>query len=79
MCTIVRDAGTNPGSPMWWRASLWSTLRDEAGELFVAGAAAHQRRQIVLEYREQAGADLAVGGQAHAAAVSAEGHAIPGR
>src|ERR1700690_1806780 len=48
-------------------------LANECGQLFIAGAVAHERREIMLAHREQAGADLAVGGDANAAAVSAEG------
>src|SRR5580698_8074103 len=46
---------------------------DELFQLFVAGAALHLGVEVVVPYREQAGADFAVAGDADAAAVSAEG------
>ena len=45
---------------------------DEFGQLFVACSAAHLGVEIVVPYRKQAGADLAVAGDADAAAMSAE-------
>src|SRR5689334_13874025 len=45
---------------------------NELHHVFVAGAALHQCREVVFANGEQAGANLAVGGDAHAAAVSAE-------
>jgi hypothetical protein len=47
--------------------------QDEFAQLFVGGAAAHFSAEIVFEIRKEAGADLAVGGEADAAARSAEG------
>jgi hypothetical protein len=41
-------------------------------QLFVASAAAHLGVQIVVPYREQAGADLSVAGDAYSATPSAE-------
>src|SRR5258707_5620886 len=45
---------------------------DEIFQLLVGGAAAHLGVEVVVPHREQAGADLAVAGDADAAAVSAE-------
>ena len=74
MCTMVRDAGTKSGSPMWWRCFF---LRDDSAnevcQFVVARAAAHLGVQVMIPDREQAGANLAVGGDADAAAMSAEG------
>src|SRR5271165_1507356 len=47
-------------------------LANEIGEFVIAGAVLHSRGEIVLAHREQAGANLAVGGDAHAAAMPAE-------
>src|ERR1035441_2603234 len=44
----------------------------EFGHFLVTRAAGHQSREIMLAYREQAGTNLAVGGHADAAAVSAK-------
>src|SRR5260370_24970959 len=41
-------------------------------QLFVASAAAHLGMQIVVPYREQAGADLTVAGDTYSATLSAE-------
>src|SRR5208283_30486 len=46
---------------------------DELGHLFVASAGRHESGEVVLADREQTGANLAVGGDADAAALSAEG------
>ena len=45
----------------------------EGNEFLVRGSAAHQFVQIVVPNRKQAGTDLAVGSDAKAAAVAAEG------
>ena len=45
---------------------------DELGELFVARATAHLGVQVVVPDRKQAGANLAVAGDADAATVSTE-------
>src|SRR3984957_17916665 len=46
---------------------------DELGQLFVARAAPHLSVKIVIPYGKQARANLAVAGDADAAAMSAEG------
>ena len=46
---------------------------DEFLQILVGGAAAHFTKQVVLDIRKEAGADLAVGGEADAAAGSAKG------
>src|SRR6266567_3451382 len=46
---------------------------DELRQLIVGGSAAHLRVQVVIPDRKQAGANLAVAGDADAAAMSAEG------
>src|SRR6476659_943291 len=45
---------------------------DELNQRFVARAAPHQFGEVVIPDGEEAGADLAVGSDAHAAAVAAE-------
>src|SRR5216683_2661172 len=47
-------------------------IADKFGQVIVRSAAAHEFMQIVLPHGEQAGANLAVGGDANAAAMSAE-------
>ena len=70
---MVRDAGTKSGSPMWWRCFFFlDHAANEFRQLFVRGAAAHLAVQIVVPDGKQAGANFAVGGDANAAAVSAE-------
>src|SRR5436305_13909679 len=48
-------------------------IADEAGEVVVARAAAHEFVQIVIPDGEEAGANLAVRSNTNAAAMSAEG------
>ena len=73
ICTMVRDAGTKSGFadvvPLFF---LRHDAANEFCQLFVAGAAPHLRVQVVIPDRKQAGADLAVAGDADAAAMSAE-------
>src|SRR3982074_2917493 len=51
---------------------LYDDFLDELSELFIRSAASHQFVQIMLPNREQAGAQLAIGGDADAAAVATE-------
>src|SRR5579859_538736 len=48
-------------------------VADEPDEFVVRSAAAHKFMQVMVPYRKQAGANLAVGGNANAAAMPAEG------
>src|SRR5664280_3651195 len=48
-------------------------VKDELDHLLVATSPRHQTIQVVFADREQAGADLAIRGDANAAAMSAEG------
>jgi hypothetical protein len=76
---IVRSGCTNPGSLTRCLSSLRQTAsRTIALELGVVGARAQRRAQVGLADAEQAGAQLAVGGQADAVAVAAErvGHRV---
>ena len=74
MCTIVLDAGTKSGSPMWWRSSFFCiTPRMNSANSSSLAPRLHLRVQIVIPDGEQAGANFAVAGDADAAAMSAEG------
>src|SRR5215813_12598836 len=46
---------------------------NKAHQLIITGSTLHRAIEIMIEEREQAGADLAVGGDPYARAVSAEG------
>src|ERR1019366_10804988 len=48
-------------------------LADARGDRFVVGPAAHERAQVHLRVAQQAEAQYALGGQAHAGAIGAEG------
>jgi hypothetical protein len=52
---------------------LFNRIVDELRQFFVPGAATHQFVQIVIRDGKQAGANLAIGSNANATAVSAEG------
>ena len=54
-------------------------LADVGGEGVVCGSALHAACQVVVGLGEEAGADFAVGGEADAGAVAAEGFARRGR
>ena len=70
---IVRAGCTNPGSLTWCLSSLRQTAsRMICLELRVGRAGAQRAAQVGLGHREQAGAQLALGGQADAVAVAAE-------
>src|SRR5205814_8217637 len=45
---------------------------DKRSQLLVGSAALHLAGEVVIKEGKEAGADLSIGGQAHAAAVSAE-------
>ena len=69
----------NPGSPTWCFSSLRQTAsRTICLELVVGRSRAHRLAQVGLAHREEAGAELALGGQAHPVAVRAErlGHRV---
>ena len=70
---IVRGGCRNPGSFTWCLSSLRQTAsRMICRELRVVGAVAQRAAQVGLVDAEQAGAQLALGGQADAVAVAAE-------
>lgn len=52
---------------------LVDSSANEGSEIVVSPTTAHDCVEVVVELREEAGADLAVGGEADAAALSAEG------
>ena len=74
MALIVRAGWTKPGLvDVVLELLAPDRVADDLLELGVVGARAHRRAQVGLVEREQAGAQLAVGGQADAVAVAAEG------
>ena len=73
MALIVRGGWRKPGSPTWCFSSLRQTAsRMSSLELGVGGAGAQRLAQVGLVQREEAGAQLALGGQADPVAVGAE-------
>ena len=58
---------------IWWPAHLVPTARWISTARFVVSCtAAHERAEVELGRGEQAGAELAVGGEADAVAIAAE-------
>jgi len=69
MKTMVREGGTNPGSLMRWAGFFFSDHgANSLSNVLVRGAVAEEGAEIVVDPSEEAGADLAVGGEANAGA-----------